>query len=72
MNRLAQLVCHLAEAGGATCAEVEMASAMTHQTASARIRELALDGRIVESGNTRPTPPGRKAIVWTVLAQPEE
>lgn len=40
---------------GATCAEVEQALRLPHQTASARIRD---------SGARRLTPSGRKAIVW--------
>jgi uracil-DNA glycosylase len=50
--------------GGMTCDEVEEAADMRHQTASARIRELAQKGRIVDSGRRRPTRSSRMAIVW--------
>jgi len=49
---------------GATCWEVEQALELAHQTASARIRELQLKGRIKDSGLRRKTGSGRKAIVW--------
>ncbi len=48
-----------------TCAEVEEITGMRHQTASARIKELADAKKIVDSGNKRPTPSGRNAIVWS-------
>lgn len=53
----------------ATCWELEEALHMSHQTASARIRELAMAGRIEASGATRPTNSGRQAIVWQVPRQ---
>jgi hypothetical protein len=49
---------------GATCDELEQAFDLPHQTVSARIRELALGEKIVDSGNKRPTRSGRAAIVW--------
>lgn len=49
---------------GATCAEVEKALELSHQTASARIRELALKGMVYDSGHRRRTPANRPAIVW--------
>lgn len=49
---------------GATCAEVEAFLGMSHQTTSARIRGLYQKGEIYDSMTTRPTPPGRAAIVW--------
>lgn len=49
---------------GATCDEVEVRLAMRHQTASARVRELALRDRVVDSGTRRRTRSGRTAIVW--------
>lgn len=49
----------------ATCDEIEVALGMRHQTASARIRELALLGRIVDSGIRRQTRSGRFAVVWS-------
>lgn len=49
---------------GATDDEIEVATGMKHQTASARRRELYLMG-IIRSTGTRPTRSGRKAKVWT-------
>ena len=49
---------------GATCSEVEQHFGMLHQTASARIRELVLDGYLVDSNFRRQTATGRKAVVW--------
>jgi DNA adenine methylase len=51
---------------GATCDEVEVALEMKHQTASARLRELALEGEIADSGERRRTRSGCKAAVWVV------
>lgn len=48
---------------GATCDYVEQELGLRHQTASARIRELFLAGRI-ESIGTRATRSGRMANVW--------
>lgn len=50
--------------GGLTCDEVEERLAMRHQTASARIRELAQSGQLLDSGTTRPTRSGRAAVVY--------
>lgn len=49
---------------GATCWEVEVDLQMRHQTASARIRELALSGHLVDSGERRKTGSGSSAVVW--------
>lgn len=51
---------------GATCDEIEHYLGLSHQTASARIRGLALKGDVLDSGNRRETRTGRKAIVWMV------
>ena len=51
---------------GMTCDEVEMALGMSHQTASARVRDLVKAGAIVDSGKRRPTRTGRKAAVYVV------
>jgi uracil-DNA glycosylase family 4 len=51
-------------AGGLTCDGVEVESHMSHQTTSARINELAKEGRIIDSGRQRPTRSGRLAVVW--------
>jgi hypothetical protein len=64
-NRLRRLVLEAIDAGrGMTCCEVERNLGLRHQTASARIRELALKGRVVDSGERRLTASGRKAVVW--------
>jgi hypothetical protein len=51
---------------GRTCDEVEMLLDMPHQTASARVHELAKRGDIFDSGRKRKTRSGRAAIVWVV------
>lgn len=56
-----------AGSSGATCFEVEQGTGLPHQTASARIRELAQAGRIQWSGTKRPTWSGRQAKVWVEL-----
>ncbi len=48
---------------GMTCDEVEMLSGLSHQTASARINELAKIRAIVPGGR-RQTRSGRQAMVW--------
>lgn len=50
---------------GLTCDEIEERTGLRHQTASARVYELAKAGRIVPSG-TRRTRSGRQANVWVV------
>lgn len=49
---------------GATCDEIEVATGLSHQTASARVHELAKLGGIEDSGRRRPTRSGRKAAVY--------
>lgn len=49
---------------GMTCDEVEVALSLSHQTASARIRDLVKAGAIVDSGQRRKTRSGRKAAVY--------
>lgn len=49
---------------GGTCDEIEQAMGLSHQTASARIRELNMKSRIFDSGLRRRTRSGREAIVW--------
>lgn len=51
---------------GATCDELELTLALSHQTCSARVREMARRGMIKDSGRTRPTRTGRQAIVWQI------
>jgi len=54
------------DASGRTCDEVERVLALRHQTASARIRELACKSKIVDSGRRRVTRSGRAAVVWVL------
>ena len=49
---------------GLTDDELEVMSAMRHQTASARRRGLVLKGLVRDSGQRRPTRSGSMAIVW--------
>jgi hypothetical protein len=53
---------------GATCEEIEARLNMLHQTASARLRELAIEDRIRVIGY-RETSTGRKARVYVVNAR---
>lgn len=55
---------YIRERGGATCDEVEVALGMRHQTASARIRELVLAERLIDTGDTRKTRSGSLARVY--------
>lgn len=49
---------------GATCEEVEHGLGLKHQTASARVRELAQEDLITNSQTCRKTTSGRAAVVW--------
>lgn len=51
---------------GMTCDQIEFIYDRSHQTVSARIRELAKANRIKDSGRVRPTRSGRNAVVWVV------
>ena len=55
---------HILHWNGLTCDQVEELTNMRHQTASARIRELFVMGKIVDSGERRVTRSGRNAVVW--------
>jgi len=64
-QRDAELIFDLMSIEPCTCWEIEKETGLKHQTASARIRGLVLEGRLVDSGEKRPTESGRcKAIVW--------
>jgi hypothetical protein len=56
---------------GATCEELEFGMRLRHQTCSARLYELAKEGKIVDSGERRINISGYGAIVW-VAVRPEE
>ena len=49
---------------GLTCEEVEAKTGLRHQSASARVRELATQGFIADKGIRRRTASGRPAIIW--------
>jgi N6-adenosine-specific RNA methylase IME4 len=49
---------------GRTCDAIERRLQMLHQTTSARVRDLALMGKIKDSGQRRKTRSGRSAVVW--------
>lgn len=53
---------------GCTCDEVETMLQFSHQTASARIRDLAKAHLIRDSGLRRKTRTGRTATVWRAVA----
>ena len=48
---------------GATCWEIEQEMGMMHQSASARLRELVIEGNAIDSGYRRKTGSGRNAVV---------
>ena len=52
---------------GATDDEIEIGLQLTHQTASARRRNLELAGALVKTENKRPTRSGRSAFVYTAI-----
>jgi len=56
-------------AAGSTDEELEHALELRHQTASARRRELVLDGLVEDSGERRKTSSGRQAVVWKAVAR---
>ncbi len=53
---------------GLTCDEVEQRTGLSHQTASARIRELTESEKLYHHGE-RPTRSGRKARVYFIRAE---
>lgn len=52
------------EPDGLTCDQVEERLGIRHQTASARVRELAQLGLIIDTGERRKTRSGRSAAIW--------
>jgi predicted ArsR family transcriptional regulator len=56
-----------AQPPGATCEQVENHLGLKHQAASARIRELVLDGLVIDTGQRRRNTSGRTAAIWTVV-----
>lgn len=67
--RWRERICRLvARAGdyGVTCDEAEVITTGSHQTVSARFRELVLADRIMDSGRRRKTRSGRNANVYVL------
>ena len=65
LERLEAVVLDAIRTGGGLCDhEVEAVTGLRHQTASARRRALVLRGLVRDSGRTRRTDSGRRAIVW--------
>lgn len=60
------VLAYIGKTSGLTCDEVEVGLGLRHQTASARITELKLAGRIRSIGR-RPTRSGRYAEVWIAV-----
>ncbi len=59
-----------AGAHGMTCSQVEqIMTHRQHQSISARIRGLVLDGRIADSGRKRPGASGRNQRVYVVASE---
>lgn len=56
---------------GVTCDELEHRLGMSHQTTSARVRELVLKGKIIDSGNRAKTRSGRSARLYVVAGDPQ-
>lgn len=66
------ILAYVAGVNGSTCDEVEYSLALTHQCASARVRELVRKGRLSDSGERRRTRSGRTARVYVVATSPPE
>jgi Fic family protein len=71
LSRQKQLImgCYHARRNGLTCDEIEVALGFRHQTASARIRELVLNGFLVDTGLRRQTRSGRPARIYAEKIQ---
>ena len=69
LSRQKQLImgCYHARQNGLTCDEIEVA--LGFQTASARIRELVLNGFLVDTGRRRQTRSGRPARIYAEKIQ---
>lgn len=64
LARLEAVVFAAIKAQPRTCDAVELATGLTHQSASARIRGLVLRDQLVDSGRRERTRHGRLAVVW--------
>jgi predicted ArsR family transcriptional regulator len=63
-RRKHRILAYIETSGGATSYEVETALGILHQSASPAITQLRKAGRLVDSGERRPTNTGRMATVW--------
>ena len=52
--------------GDATCDEIEKCLNLNHQSASARITELKVEGKIYDTGTRRLTKSGKPARVYAI------
>jgi hypothetical protein len=68
-NKAAQILEQIRACGinGATCDQIEAEHGHTHQSCSARFRDLANARLIQPSGETRKTRSGRGAMVWVAV-----
>jgi len=62
----ARIVSVIERRSGATCAEIEDATAVKHQTVSAQVRHMVEAGLVADSGTTRKNANGRACIVWAL------
>ena len=60
----AKVLATLKAEGAATCDRLEEITGLSHQTCSARVRELVLKGKIKDSGRREKTRSGRGARVY--------
>jgi hypothetical protein len=69
LSKTAQKVFNVLEAVGAvglTCSEVEKRLRLSHQTASSRLRVLAIARLVKSAGTTRKSKAGKPSTVWVV------
>lgn len=68
-----RILWEISSRGGLTCDEVEVITGLSHQTCSARFRDLAkgTNPLIIPSGEKRPTRTGRRAMVWIYTSNQE-
>jgi hypothetical protein len=70
-RRERQILEYIEAAGGATGWEIATALSLLHQSTSPAITKLQRQGRIVDTGERRPTGTGRMAIVWAIASATE-
>lgn len=66
LGRLEALVLSVVTKRPRTCDDIEVATGLSHQTVSARLRGLVLREHIEDSGQKARTRSGRWAVVWRV------